>query len=72
VELQTRWRLFDGDGRLLTTERTDLTEQAAIDDYPSIVDAMSRAVEELAARIVTVLPAAVATAGRDNERKRSS
>jgi uncharacterized lipoprotein YmbA len=67
VELQTRWRLFDSEQRLLATERTDLTEQATVGDYGSMVDAMSRAVEELAARVVTVLPAAI---GAGNERKR--
>lgn len=70
IVLNSRWRLFDGDGRLLTTEKTDLVEQATPGDYPSIVDGMSRAVGELARRIVTVLPAAVKTAGPANERKR--
>lgn len=64
VQLQTRWRLFNSEGSLLATERTDLAEQATVGDYPSMVDAMSRAVEDLAARVVTVLPAAIGERSR--------
>jgi uncharacterized lipoprotein YmbA len=64
VQLQTRWRLFNSDGDLLATERTDLTQQATVGDYPSMVDAMSRAVEDLAARVATVLPAAIGERSR--------
>jgi uncharacterized protein len=68
IVLDARWRLFDGDGRLLATERSELVEQATPGDYPSVVDGMSRAVGALAARVVTTLPAAVKKAGPSNER----
>jgi uncharacterized lipoprotein YmbA len=72
IALNTRWRLFDGSGRLLTTEKTDLVEQGTPGDFPSIVDGMSRAVGALSDRIVTVLPAAVKKAGPANERRPAS
>ena len=72
IVLQTRWRLFDGRGDLLSTERTDLTEQASPGDYGSIVDGMSRAVEALAQTIVATLPQAVSKAPPGNERRPSS
>jgi uncharacterized lipoprotein YmbA len=59
IVLNTRWRLLDERGRLLTTEMTDLTEQAMPGDYVSIVDGMSRVVGDLAARIVMTIPAAI-------------
>jgi hypothetical protein len=72
IVLDARWRLFDGDGRLLATERSELVEQATPGDYPSIVDGMSEAVGALAAQVVTTLPAAVKKAGSANERKRET
>jgi uncharacterized lipoprotein YmbA len=72
IVLDARWRLFDGDGRLLATERSELVEQATAGDYPSVVGGMSRAVGALAAQVVTTLPAAVKKAGRSNERDRES
>jgi uncharacterized protein len=64
ITLDTRWRLLDEDGDLLTTERSGLVEQATPGDYVSIVDAMSRAVGALADRIVLTIPAAVEQAGK--------
>ncbi|WP_051328780.1 PqiC family protein [Geminicoccus roseus] len=59
ITLDTRWRLLDERGDLLTTERSDIVEQATPDDYDSIVDGMSRAVGALVDRIAMTIPAAV-------------
>lgn len=69
IVLNTRWRLLDSAGKVLTTERTDLTEQATPADYGSITDGMSRAVGALAARIVMTLPAVARQAQQADGRR---
>ena len=72
IVLDARWRLFDGDDRLLATRHTELFEQAAPGDYGSVVDGMSRAIAALSETIVQALPDAVGKSRPSNERKRTS
>jgi hypothetical protein len=58
VTLNARWRVYQtGDGHTVFTGRQAITEQGAPPpDYPAIVAAMSRAVDDLAKAIAPAVP----------------
>jgi uncharacterized lipoprotein YmbA len=59
VTLDARWRIYQtGDGHTVFTGRKTITEQGAPPpDYPAVVAAMSRAVDDLAKAIAPAVPA---------------
>ena len=59
VQLDARWRVYQGDGdTLLASGRSQVAEQgAAVPDYDAIVAAMSRAVGRLSAEIAAAVAA---------------